>query len=245
MPFGQTDIMCIIGNRYTRSDESIVVDVQGETFTHASTVARARCAASHPLGTVLAMSDVRILPATADLFDDAERVLDASADGASCQCQWWMLTNADYQRADRDERSSLLRDQIGAPVAPALIAYVDDDPAGWVRVGPRPAQVRLARTKEFAAATQPWDDDAVWAVSCFVVRKEHRGRGLATHLLDAAVDHARANGATVVEGYPLDPETARPPADKLFRGVLSVFEKGGFEIVDRPQPGRTIVALTL
>ena len=48
-----------------------------------------------------------------------------------------------------------------------------------------------------------------------------------------------------VEGYPLDPETVRPPADKLFRGVLSVFEKGGFKIVDRPQPGRTIVALTL
>ncbi|RKT37067.1 acetyltransferase (GNAT) family protein [Microbacterium sp. AG1240] len=191
------------------------------------------------------MADVRILPVTTEHFADAQRVLSTNSDGRSCQCQWWMLTNADYQRNTAHGRAEMLRAQMGAAVAPALIAFVGDDPAGWVRVGPRPAQVRLARTKEFGAATPPWDDGGVWAVSCFVIREQHRGRGLLAQLLDAAVDHARANGATVVEGYPLDPETARPPSDKLFRGVLSVFEKGGFEIVARPQPGRAIVARTL
>ena len=62
---------------------------------------------------------------------------------------------------------------------PALIAYVDGEAAGWVRVGPRTAQMRIGRTRDIAANTpEPLDDPDVWAVSCFVVRREHRGQGL-------------------------------------------------------------------
>lgn len=195
--------------------------------------------------TVLGMTEWRISTATADRFDDAEHVLDATADGRSCQCQWWTLTNAEYQQADTAGRADLLHTQLASDPAPALIAYVDGEPAGWVRGGPRTDQARLSRTKEFAASVEPWDAPDVWAVSCFVVRKEHRGAGLGSALLSAAVDHARAHGARVVEGYPLDPTTARPSAGKLFRGILTVFERNGFQIVARPQPGRTIVSLTL
>ncbi len=38
---------------------------------------------------------IEILPATGDRFDDAETALD-SGDGPGCQCQWWLLTNAQF-----------------------------------------------------------------------------------------------------------------------------------------------------
>jgi GNAT superfamily N-acetyltransferase len=90
------------------------------------------------------------------------------------------------------------------------------------------------------------DDPAVWAISCFVVRREHRGRGLSANLLDAAVAFARDGGARVVEGYPIDlAEAPGTSPNDLYHGALSTFLAAGFEEVARPKPGRTVVALDL
>lgn len=193
------------------------------------------------------MSDSVIAPATADRFDDAQHALTGGGDGRSCQCQWWMITNAEFQRRTVEERRKLLRSEMqGVGPAPALIAYVDGEPAGWVRVGPRSAQVRIGRTREIASHTPfPLDDPGVWAISCFVVRREHRGRGLNTSLLEAAVDHARTHGARVLEAYPYDTSASMQTTNQLFKGVLSVFEAAGFTIASRPKPDRAIVTLDL
>lgn len=193
------------------------------------------------------MAKITIEPATADRFDDAQHALTGGGDGRSCQCQWWTITNAQFNKTTRDEREKLLQDEIDAGPPPALIAYVDGESAGWVRVGPRTSQVRLGRTKKFAAnSEEPWDDDAVWAVSCFVVRKEHRGKGLNARLLEATVDFARENGARVVEAYPVDTGAGRKhPVNDLYHGTVSTFEKAGFREVARPGPDRAIVSLEL
>ena len=78
---------------------------------------------------------------------------------------------------------ALLRTDLAQTPASALIAYVDGEPAGWVKVSPRPDQPRLALTKAFQQSPEPFDDTSVWAISCFVVRREHRGVGLAAEHL--------------------------------------------------------------
>lgn len=193
------------------------------------------------------MANITIEPATPARFDDAEHALSGGGDGYGCQCQWWMIPNSEWQKTSREQREDMLRGEIDAGPPPALIAYVDGEAAGWVRVGPRTAQQRLGRTRNFVAHSQePWDDDTVWAVSCFVVRKEHRGHGLNTRLLEAAVDHARTSGARVIEAYPLDPDAGKKiPVNDLYHGVLSTFEAAGFREVARPQPHLAIVSLDL
>ncbi|KRA22998.1 acetyltransferase [Microbacterium sp. Root61] len=192
------------------------------------------------------MSEILIAPATSDRVADAEYALSGGGDGRSCQCQWWTITNAQFQNTTQDERAGLLRDEMASDPPPALIAYVDGEAAGWVRVGPRTAQPRLARTREFATnSPEPFDDPSVWAVTCFVVRKEHRATGLNSRLLDAAVDFARDHGARVIEGYPIDVSAGPKRANDLFRGILSVFQDAGFREVARPRPDRAIVALAL
>ncbi|WP_180993485.1 GNAT family N-acetyltransferase [Microbacterium testaceum] len=188
---------------------------------------------------------IEILPATGDRFDDAETALD-SGDGPGCQCQWWLLTNAEFQQSSRDDLTTRFHAEMHGDRSPGLIAYVDGEPAGWVRVGPRVDQARLLRTRDVTVATEePLDADDVWSVSCFVVRTAHRGTGLMKKLLDAAVSTAREAGARVVEAYPLDPAVTKRSANQLYRGTVSVFEDAGFGVVDRPQPDRALVALTL
>ena len=79
---------------------------------------------------------------------------------------------------------------------------------------------------------------------------------MARALLAAAVEHALAHGAAVVEGYPVDP-AQRPkagPAD-LYHGTLGLFLAAGFTVVSNPVvsnpavsnavPGRAVVRLTV
>ncbi len=188
---------------------------------------------------------IEVLPATGDRFDDAETALD-SGDGPGCQCQWWLLTNAEFQKTSRDDLTTRFHAEMHGDRAPGLIAYVDGEPAGWVRVGPRIDQARLLRTRDVTTATdEPLDADDVWSISCFVVRTAHRGQGLMKRLLDAAVSTARDAGARVVEAYPLDPTVTKRSANQLYRGTVSMFEQAGFDVVERPKPDRALVSLTL
>lgn len=193
------------------------------------------------------MSETTIVPVTPGSFSDAQHAMSGGGDGHECQCQWWTMTNADFQRTDIDGRAAAFRDEVDAAPSPGLIAYVDGDAAGWVRVGPRTRQVRLGKTRAYAGATkEPWDDADVWAVSCFAVRKEHRGSGLNAALLDAAISFARDNGARVVEAYPVDPHAGRKvTSNELYHGALSTFLTAGFREVARPKPHVALVSLDL
>ena len=67
---------------------------------------------------------------------------------------------------------------------------------------------------------------------CFVVGRKSRGQGLAAALLDAAVDYARAQGATTLEAYPVDiADGARIPSANAYHGTLGMFERAGFKVV--------------
>ncbi|MET0673162.1 MAG: GNAT family N-acetyltransferase [Microbacterium pygmaeum] len=190
------------------------------------------------------MTQITIAPATADRFDDAEYALTGGGDGASCQCQWWMMPNAEFQALSTEERRERLQDEIGQAPPPALIAYVDGVAAGWVRVGPRSTQPRLARTQAIAPGMQgEFEDSDVWAITCFVTRREYRGQGVQGELLDAAISFAREHGARSIEGYPIDTSTGKHPSNDLYHGVLSTFERHGFREVARPKPDRVVVAI--
>ncbi|WP_065570850.1 GNAT family N-acetyltransferase [Microbacterium oleivorans] len=191
------------------------------------------------------MAEISIEPARADRFADAEHALTGGGDGADCWCQWWMLAPKDFEATSVEERRERLREELASPVASALIAYVDGDAAGWVKVSPRPDQPRLARTRNIQTSPEPMDDPTVWAITCFVVRKEHRSQGIASRLLDAAVDHARTHGARIVEGYPLDTDVKRFSSNDLYHGTLSSFLAAGFMETARPGAARPIVAKEL
>ncbi len=192
------------------------------------------------------MATITTEVATTARWDDVQHALTGGGDGASCQCIWPMLSNKEWNETTTPHRVEMLRDEIEAGPPPGLIAYVDGDAAGWIRIGPRTKQQRVPRTRMIAAASaEPFDDESVWAVTCFVVRREHRGSGLNLELLRAAVDFARSSGARLIEGYPVDTRGEKKRANDLFHGMLTTFLAAGFEEKAELKPGRTLVALEL
>lgn len=184
--------------------------------------------------------------ASPETWEDIQHALSGGSDGRSCQCVWPVLTNKEWEGTTLDQRMELFQNEIDDGPPPGLVAYVGDEAAGWVRIGPRPAQRRLARTRNIVTTTrEPLDDESAWAVTCFVVRKEHRGRGINAALLKAGIEYARASGARVVEGYPIDTSNTDVRVNDLFHGALSTFLAAGFTEITSVKPSRPLVSLRL
>lgn len=191
---------------------------------------------------------VRVLPASELDFAAVEHALTGGGDGASCWCRWLLETRKDFDASSREQRRAALLDEIATVTpAPGLIAQVEGDAAGWVRVGPRTGQPGVLRTRVVrAGSTEPAADPDVWAVTCFVVRREHRGSGTAAALLGAAVAFARTHGARVVEGYPVDAaQRASVTSSELWHGTPGLFVRAGFRETARPTPSRPVMTLRL
>jgi GNAT superfamily N-acetyltransferase len=187
---------------------------------------------------------VEIHDATAERWADVERVMAGPGDPGRCWCQFFRLTNAGWREIRTADRRAALQEQVGGSgPAPGVVGYLDGEPVGWCAVAPRADYVRLATTR-VAQATD--GGDGVWSVTCFVVRVGHRRRGLAAELLAGAIELARRHGATVVEGYPVDPTAqAQTTSSGLYHGAASTFAALGFTEVARSTPARPVMRLTL
>jgi hypothetical protein len=64
-------------------------------------------------------------------------------------------------------------------------------------------------------------------------------------LLNAAVRFASERGATIVEGYPVEPRTPHAPDIYVWTGFASTFEDAGFFEVARRSASRPIVRLAV
>lgn len=171
---------------------------------------------------------IEVHPATDDRFDDVALILaPKNPDVPACWCLSYRISSAEQRALTGHERPARLRRyaQEGAP--PGVIAYVDGEPAGWCSVAPRSSYHRLTHSRTIPAV----DDVPVWSVICMVIRPPFRRQGLARHLLHGAIDYARAQGAPVLEAYPVDPEGERINSAFAYVGTTELFESVGFERV--------------
>jgi len=169
-------------------------------------------------------------------WDDVLELFGENGAYSNCWCTWWLLTGNAWDAASKSERRDLLHAKVAEGHEPGLLAYVDDVPVGWCALGPRDWYARLNSPR--ARVYKRIDDLYTWVVNCFFIRKDRRGAGIATALLDAAIDHARNHGAAMLEGYPIDRDARPGGAADLFVGTLSMFIDAGFEemarVGDRP-----------
>jgi GNAT superfamily N-acetyltransferase len=89
----------------------------------------------------------------------------------------------------------------------------------------------------------PNEDEIVWLLPCLFVRVGRRGQGVTHALVRAAVELARREGASAIEGWPLAGSARR--LDNAFLGREQVFEDLGFSCVERPSRERVIMRLEL
>jgi GNAT superfamily N-acetyltransferase len=188
----------------------------------------------------------RVEPLTPDRFADLAALFEEGGDPKWCWCTFFRFRGRDWSNSTADGNRAELEALTKRDLAPGLVAYRGDRAIGWVSLAPRVDYGRLASSKILA----PLDDTPVWSIVCFVVSRRARGQGVATALLDAAIDYAKARGSTTLEAYPVDTTDGRVPAANAFHGTLSMFERAGFNVVERRQwnattPVRPIVRLSL
>jgi GNAT superfamily N-acetyltransferase len=193
------------------------------------------------------MPELRIEPATrASSFDDLQLVLGTRGGAAACQCQRAVLPLREWWYMPREERKSLLRREIGKRRAapPGLLAYLDDEPVGWCRVGPRCQFAPLRNSRvPWAGRDEDKEDGDVWSAVCFVVRAGFRKRGISYALAAAAVELARSHGAVALEGYPMDTADGEITWGELHVGAVGAFRQAGFDEVSRPSKRRYVMRI--
>lgn len=195
----------------------------------------------------MAESEVRVVPANEAAWEDLQAVFGRGT-AAKCQCQRIKLGDHDWYGMSVEGRAQRLREETdcghpGADGTSGMVAYLDDEPVGWVAVEPRANYRRLRGSSvPWAGRAEDPDDPDVWAIVCFAIRPGYRGHGLTRPLATAAVEYARAHGAKSVEGYPM----VRRPGQIVSWGEMNVgsrntFVAAGFHEVSHPTTRRLVM----
>ena len=193
---------------------------------------------------------VQVRPVTADRWGDLVSVFGRRGEDPSwCWCRLFFRSAAEESAPSRpqpDNRRALRQEVALAAVPPGLVAYVDGQPVGWTRVGPRSDFPRVTANRALAKVLT--DDPEVWWVTCFAVDSHYRRAGVGSALLRAAVEFAREHGATAVEGHPVDVDAlkaARVGGSAVFTGTMAMFLAAGFTEIARTYPTRPVMRLPL
>ena len=136
-------------------------------------------------------------------------------------------------RGDKKAKKAELEAQVQSGTPVGLLGYVDGEPVAWCPMAPRSTFRKLSQVDHCSL------QDNVWSIVCFFVHRKFRGQGFTSRLIQAAVDHALANGANVVEAYPIDGSS---PSYR-FMGLVSQFERAGFEHVGTTGKWRHVMQL--
>lgn len=197
--------------------------------------------------------DLTIVPANEATWADLSAIFGTSGSSGRCNCQWFKSRGRAWDQATDEQRRAQLRDQTNCdnPEAAStigLVAYLTEGriPVGWVAVEPRTAYPRLLGRPTVWKGRPGEDkkDDGVWSVTCFVVRKGYRRRGLTYALAAATVGYALDNGARALEGYPMRTQPGREITwGELYVGAVQVFAEAGFKEVSSPSVRRAVMRI--
>jgi GNAT superfamily N-acetyltransferase len=181
---------------------------------------------------------IETYPLTPGRRADFEALMGPRGGAEGCWCMLWRRSAAAWRdgQGEGNRRAMAARVRDGDR-PPGLLAMTDGVAAGWISVAPRGEFPRMANSR----IVGPLDDRPVWSVTCFFIKRVHRGKGIATALLTAACDFAARHGAEVIEGYPIDPLGKRYANAFAWTGLMRVFETAGFNEVARRSEKRPVM----
>jgi GNAT superfamily N-acetyltransferase len=186
------------------------------------------------------LSRLTFRPLTPQRWSDLERLFGARGACGGCWCMSWRLTRSQFEKQKGLSNKAAFREIVANGPAPGVLAYSGAEPIGWCAVAPREVHERLENSRILARV----DEQPVWSVTCFFVARAFRRAGVSVQLLKAAVAHATKLGATIVEGYPVEPRKDPMPEVFAWTGIRSAFDKAGFKEVARRSATRPIMRFT-
>ena len=202
-----------------------------------------------PMNLPITTAQLTIVPANEASWDDLMAIFSAR-EASRCFCQRFKIEGCFWRDSTMDERAAMFEVQTGcddpnAANTSGLVIYVDGDPAGWVAVEPRTEYPKLRSSRIiWSGRDEDKDDDRVWAVTCLVIRREYRRRGLTYPLALATIEFARDRGARALEAYPMITQPGKEITwGELHVGARQVFEDAGFVELTHPTARRVVMRI--
>lgn len=181
-------------------------------------------------------NDIEFHEVDRDRWEDLERLFESRGGPRYCWCMVWRRMPRGAGCSDPKSKKEALRRRVEDEAPIGILGYLHEEPSVWCSIAPRDTFRELGGSK-----IPLGESESVWSITCFFAPRRLRGNGIARRLINAAVEHARERGATVVEAYPVDHDS---PSYK-FMGIVSSFEGLGFEKVGRAGSRRHVMRLFL
>jgi GNAT superfamily N-acetyltransferase len=129
------------------------------------------------------------------------------------------------ERSSVAARKARKHERVRAGTAHAALVFDGDAAIGWAQFGPTAELTRIKHRRAYeTGVVEPPD----WRITCFLVHKQHRGKGVASAALAGAVEQIAGLGGGTVEAYPEDTTDRDVQGRLLHSASLSLFEKHGF-----------------
>jgi len=180
-------------------------------------------------------------PLTADCWNDFKDLFGKRGACGGCWCMYWRLKRAEFNQKKGEGNRRLMQRMVKDGIVPGILAFAGKIPVGWCAVAPRADYPVLNNSR----ILRPVDEQTVWSIVCFFIRKEYRNQGISIALIKAAVEFVRQQNGTIVEAYPVEPKKGIMPAVFAYTGLASAFLKAGFKEVARRSETRPIMRFIL
>jgi len=168
-------------------------------------------------------------------WTDFARLFEERGGPKSCWCMVWRASSAEAKCKDGSNRRAQIKSRVDGGIPIGLIGYMGDQPVAWCSIAPRETYRPLGGPAADLAT------ERIWSLACLFIKRDHRGKGLTAELITAAIAHAKAHKATIVEAYPVDADS---PSYR-FMGFVDAFASAGFREVGRAGQRRHVMRLIL
>ena len=179
------------------------------------------------------MSELSVVPVEPRHSDALVSLFERT--GSPCYCRYWHFEgdkNAWLDRcANRPEDSQEeLRRALEAGSLSGVVAFAGETLVGWMKLAPAASVPKLFEQRMYKGLPCfSGDRQRAYVIGCFLVDEGWRSRGVADALLRGGLELARSAGARSVEAFPRRVEGV--PAEQLWTGPISIFERAGFRVV--------------
>lgn len=172
------------------------------------------------------LNEFKVVNNIPEHWSSLEKLFGKSGAYWGCWCIYWRKSAKEFDEMKVEKRKfelKLLSDQYRT----GLIAFLGDEPVGWMGIGPKSKLERLVKSRVIKSV----DDHSVVSIVCFFVHKSFRKRGVSSALVKAIVKMAD-KGGEVLECYPIDlKEGEIVDVNGAYVGTRELFAKFGFEKV--------------
>ena len=183
------------------------------------------------------MISLEFKPLVKGLWSDFEQLFGPRGAYGGCWCMWWRLTRKEFEQGQGEDNHASMKAIVDSGEIPGILAYHNNKPIGWCSVAPREKYGTLERSR----VLKRLDEREVWSIVCFHIAKDYRNKGVASQLIQGAIDHVKNMGGKILEAYPTQPRKPNLPPVSSYMGIPSMFAKSGFKECARPSKSKVIM----